>query len=219
MACIRLRRHLREDMCANLWLRPVLAGAVLCFLGGCQTIYEVKVDAINDPRAAKGVIYELRIKPPDPTGTDGNDVMRYVRAALAARGYVEAEKGVSAEQVVEVDYGVGPARLGYIYKPRDMLTIDLWGKEPPKGGAVPVELREKYLRVTARSTAPRSRNTPAPEVWSVHLVVEDEGKEFTPYLPALAAALVDYIGEHAAAEMILKIKEADALKSVQELTR
>lgn len=202
-----------------LWLRAVLAGAGLCFLGGCQTVYEVKVDAINDPQAAKGVIYELRIKPPASTETEGNDVIRCVRAALAARGYVEAGTGVSAEQIVEVDFGVGPARLGYIYKPRDMLTIDLWGKEPPKGGAVPVELREKYLRVTARSTAPRNRDTTAPEVWSVHLVVEDEGKEFTPYLPALAAALVDYIGEHAAAEMILKIKEADALKSVQQLTK
>lgn len=200
-------------------VRFLLLIALVGMWGGCQTVYEVKVDAINDPRASKGVAYRLKIAPSAASAVSAGEVEKCVRAALGARGYFEAAEGVPPEQVVEIEYGVGPARLAYIYKPRDMLTIDLWGKEPPKGGAVPVEVREKYLRVTARAVAPRDGKSPAPEVWSVHLGVDDEGKEFAPCLPALATALVDYVGEHADSEKTLRIKEGDARKSVRELTR
>jgi hypothetical protein len=200
---------------------PPRAFAVLLglFLAGCQAVHEVKVDAINDPAAGKGVAYRLEVKTPPAPAKANADVARYVRAALAARGYYEAPEGVLAEQVIVVEYGVGPARLAYVYKPRDMLTIDLWGKAPPKGGAVPVQVREKYLRLTARSVALPAAHGSASEAWSVNLVVEDEGKDYAEFLPALATVLAGYAGEHAAAETSVKIKEGDARRSIDALAR
>ncbi len=192
--------------------------AALLF-GGCQTIHEVKVDAIRDPRAGPPASYQLVVAAPtgDSPGLAAL-VERSVRAGLAARGCFAAPAGTLPDQIIAVSYGVGPARLAYVYKARDMLTIDLWGKIPPKGGAVPLEVREKYLRLSARAPAPAG-SAPAPELWSVHLVVEDEDKDFAASLPALATALLDYIGEHNAAETTMKIKEGDARRALRELTK
>jgi hypothetical protein len=199
-------------------LRPSFGLFWALILSGCQTVHEVKVDAINDRHTIKGVSYILETASVLPPGVESGEVARYVHAALTAHGYYQAPAGV-AEQSITVEYGVGPARLAYLYRPRDMLTIDLWGKEPPKGGAVPVEVREKYLRLTARAAASALAAGAAPEIWSVNLTVEDEARSFSPYLPALTTALLDYVGGHSPQEMVVKIKDRAARESTGVLLK
>lgn len=194
-------------------------------LAGCQTVHEVTVDAISDPAAVHGEAYRLNISrahgaPVDPVLHE--KLSDYIRAALATRGYYEAQGGVVPAVEIEVSYGVGPDQLRFRYKPRDMLAIDLWGKLPPKGGAVPIRVHEKFLKVTARSV-PRTSGGRAvergQEIWSVNITLEDESPELGPYVAALTTAFLDYVGRDAEEEERIKIKETHAQRAVEGLKK
>lgn len=201
-------------------LSPDLAGAgcallaAVLVLSGCRAPHRVKVDAISHPRKTPGSAYVLEVR--DPAIGFTPDVraraLAEVRSALTARGLYESPAGAQPDLIVQCEYGVGPGHMIIEYKPRNMLAIDYWGRLPPNGGATPVLVYDKYLKLTAREPAPKStprHNDPVPgeELWSVHLTIEDPRNELAPYLPVLATASVEYIAANPGAEVVLKLPQ------------
>lgn len=208
---------------------PAAAGlfalAVLLGISGCQGPHQVKVDAISHPRKVPGSAYVLDLR--DPVAGSAPEVraqaLAEIRAALAARGLYESPAGAQPDLLVQCEYGVGPGHMIIEYKPRDMLAIDYWGKLPPNGGATPVLVYDKFLKLTAREparaepsavppsrpasspTSPPSPLIPGEELWSVHLTIEDPRNELAPYLPVLATASVNYIAANPGAEIVVKL--------------
>lgn len=83
-------------------------------LSGCSSaVYDVKVDAIQNPEVATGFSYRIVDKDGARVAADPYHVeaMEVVRAALAGRGMYESIDPAEAEVEVIVDYGVGPQRI------------------------------------------------------------------------------------------------------------
>lgn len=85
-----------------------LAGGVL--LGsGCATSYDVKVDAITQPKPKEGTA-SYRIKNKNPAAEEDNlrykEATNYVRTALSGHGMYEAPDNVVPDVIVEIEYGV-----------------------------------------------------------------------------------------------------------------
>lgn len=98
-------------------------------------------------------------------------------------------------QVVEVDVK--------IFVPG---TVELRGMQEV---VQPVLVYEKYLKVSARENRESSEGRAAPEVWSVNVVAEDDSQELRRYMPVLASATADYIGQNTKAEKTITINEGD----------
>ncbi len=97
--------------------RSILAfGALLLLLlSGCNTTYEMEVDAISNPSITDAESYI--IIPRDPE-TDVNDLryketVDYIKTALSGKGLYEALDAEEADMVVEIDYGMEPPRQEY----------------------------------------------------------------------------------------------------------
>ena len=98
-------------------VRSILAfGALLLLLlSGCNTTYEMEVDAISNPSITDAESYI--IVPRDPE-TDVNDLryketVDYIKTALSGKGLYEALDAEEADMVVEIDYGMEPPRQEY----------------------------------------------------------------------------------------------------------
>ena len=84
----------------------------IALLSGCNTTYEMEVDAITNPAVSDAESYV--IVPRDPE-TDINDLryketVAYIKTALSGKGMYEALSAQDADMVVEVDYGMEPPR-------------------------------------------------------------------------------------------------------------
>ena len=69
-----------------------------------------------------------------------------------------------------------------------------------------VTIYEKYLKITARENKPASEGRPPAELWSIHASAEDESKDLRKYLPIMASATVDYIGQDSSSQKVVKVK-------------
>lgn len=97
-------------------IAQLLLGALLstAFVG-CNTTYEMEVDAISNPTITDAETYV--IVPRDPN-TDTNDLwykesVDYIKTALSAKGMYEALIAQDADMVIEIDYGMEPPRREY----------------------------------------------------------------------------------------------------------
>lgn len=102
---------------ASAVCRVLSAGAfaaLVAGLSGCaHQVYNVKIDAIQNPEVATGFSYRIVDKvagehSPDPRH---DEAVGAVRFALASRGLYEAPDPARAELEVSVEYGMGPQRL------------------------------------------------------------------------------------------------------------
>jgi hypothetical protein len=87
-----------------------LAGGM--FLGsGCATTYDVKVDAITQPKS-KDAATSYRIRNKNPTVEEDNlrykEATNYVKTALSGHGMYEAPADAVPDVIVEIEYGVEP---------------------------------------------------------------------------------------------------------------
>jgi hypothetical protein len=88
--------------------QAALAAAFCVLLGGCATNYEMKVDAISQPKAREVVSYNIKTKS-NATEADtlrAQEAAIFVKTALSGKGLYEAPDPDAAEMVVEVDYGI-----------------------------------------------------------------------------------------------------------------
>lgn len=183
----------------------VLAAALLA---GCSTVHEVTIDAISDKTRPLGASYHLEIN--DPTGGVDADLQRLavatIKDALAARGLYEVPPSVRPDMVIQADYRIGHGHVKIVNE-RNMDVLIGGGLPNPSSKAIVVY--DKTLDLTAREPAP----PPAPgsppknggELWSVKTKIVDTKQEMASYLPALAAAAIDYIGENPGRELILPV--------------
>lgn len=227
-------------MCARIFrCRAILLGIIFgttLLLGGCRTIYEVKIDAINDQTKPLGTSYRLEMY--DPTGSQEDKIAmqaeQFVRTALASRGMYEAPRSVRPDMVITAEYGMGPGQMKIVYTASHGTSMI---GPPTMGGstAKPVMVFEKFLRITARAPvdpgatqAPRPPQTGArpggnrparavrgEELWNVNVSIEDPKKDLGAVLEVLAAASIDHIGGNTGEEIYVKIESGSPEASVK----
>lgn len=166
------------------------------------------------------------------------EAAEFVKTALSGKGLYEAPSEELADMVVELDYGMGAprsklertsvpvyAQVGGGVRYDSVPVIDSRGNtsfrtvavyEPPRNELVGhdevmryVTIHEKYLKVTARENKPATEGRPPSELWSIHASAEDESKDIRRYLPVMASAMVDFIGQDSSNQTIVKVR-ADA---------
>jgi hypothetical protein len=166
------------------------------------------------------------------------EAAEFVRTALSGKGLYEAPSEDKADMIVELDYGMEAprskiervnvpiyAQVGGGVRYDSVAVVDSRGNtsyrtvavyEPPRSELIgyddmprQVTVYEKYLKITARENKAASEGRPPAELWSIHASAEDESKDLRKYLPVMAAATVDYIGQDSSNQKIVKVR-ADA---------
>lgn len=159
----------------------------------------------------------------------------YVRTALSGKGLYEAPSEEKADMIVELDYGMDAprskmerstvpiyAQVGGGVRYDSVPTTDARGNtsyrtvavyEAPRSELIGyddvprvVTIYEKYLKITARENKPAAEGRPPAELWSIHASAEDESKDIRKYLPIMAAATADYIGQDTSSQKTVKIR-------------
>lgn len=76
---------------------------------------------------------------------------------------------------------------------------------------IPIVINEKYLELTAKENTMASADgdTQGDELWSVVVRNEDENDDLREYLPIMASAATDYIGEDTGTETKIRLKSTD----------
>jgi hypothetical protein len=163
------------------------------------------------------------------------EAAEFVRTALSGKGLYEAPSEDNADMIVELDYGMDAprakmervsvpvyAQVGGGVRYDSVPVTDSRGNtsfrtvavyEPPRNELVGyddvprmVTIYEKYLKITARENAPASEGRPPAELWSIHASAEDESKDLRKYLPIMASATVDYIGQDSSSQKTVKVR-------------
>lgn len=163
----------------------------------------------------------------------------FVRTALSGKGLYEAPAADRADMVIELDYGMEAprskiervsvpvyAQVGGGVRYDSVPVTDSRGNtsyrtvavyQPPRSEVVGydevprmVTVYEKYLKITARENKPASEGRPPAELWSIHASTEDESKDLRKYLPIIASATVDFIGQDTSNQKTVRVKSDGA---------
>jgi hypothetical protein len=163
------------------------------------------------------------------------EAAEFVRTALSAKGLYEAATEDKADLIVDFEFGMetprtrvdqavspgpelsasgvryetipvtdGRGNLGY----RTMAVRDASGmsafEEPTRPRLVTVY--EKFLRLSAREARPSAEGKPPAELWSIQVTAEDESNDLRKYLPVMAAATVDYLGQDSTSQRVVRVR-------------
>ncbi len=163
------------------------------------------------------------------------EAAEYVKTALSGKGLYEAASEDKADMIVELDYGMDAprtkaervsvpvyAQVGGGVRYESVPVTDSRGNtsfrtvavyEPPRSELVSydnvvrqVSIYEKYLKITARENKAASEGRPPAELWSIHASAEDESKDLRKYLPIMASATIDYIGQDSSSQQVVKVR-------------
>jgi hypothetical protein len=163
------------------------------------------------------------------------EAAEFVRTALSGKGLYEAPSEDKADMIVELDYGMDAprakmervsvpvyAQIGGGVRYDSVPVTDSRGNtsfrtvavyDPPRNELVGyddmprmVTIYEKYLKITARENKAASEGRPPAELWSIHASAEDESKDLRKYLPIMASATVDYIGQDSSSQKVIKVR-------------
>jgi hypothetical protein len=163
------------------------------------------------------------------------EAAEFVRTALSGKGLYEAPSEDRADMIVELDYGMEAprskiervstpvyAQVGGGVRYDSVPVVDSKGNtsyrtvavyEAPKSELIGyddmprmVTIYEKYLKITARENKAASEGRPPSELWSIHASAEDESKDLRKYLPIMASATVDYIGQDSSTQKVVKVR-------------
>ena len=163
------------------------------------------------------------------------EASEFVKTALSGKGLYEAPSEDKADMIVELDYGMDAprskvervstpvyAQVGGGVRYDSIPVTDSRGNtsyrtvavyDPPRNELVGydemprlVTIYEKYLKITARENKAASEGRPPAELWSIHASAEDESKDLRKYLPIMASATVDYIGQDSSSQKIVKVR-------------
>ncbi len=166
------------------------------------------------------------------------EVAEYVKTSLSSKGLYEAPDLESADMVVDISYGIGEpqvdfktystpvyAQVGGGYRTVSSPVVGSDGKVrmvtttiyiPPRKEIigmeeqiVPITTYEKFLRMTSRENQDADESEGPVQVWSIYVKNKDESEDLRKYLPLMAAASVDYVGENTEQQQEVKIKDTD----------
>ena len=201
-----------------------LAGRGWCLLGlaaallgtGCQTVHQVTIDAISNPRKQIGESYQLEIL--DPSG--GVDVelqamaTSTIKDTLAARGLYEAPRGVKPDAIVTATYGVGQGHINIVTEQNTNLLLGPMLTTLPTTNTKAVVVFDKFIELSAREAVatpdPNRPGAPArkgEEMWNIKATIVDAKNTLAPYLAALGSSCIDYIGENPGRELHFKVED------------
>lgn len=181
---------------------------------------------------------KTKIPPAEADSLRVQEAAVFIKTALSGKGLYEAPNPDAADVIVNVDYGIEPpkirlerstvpvyAQTGGGVRYEQIPLVDAKGistsrtvaiYEPPRTEMVgyqevviPVNIYEKYIRISAHENKPAMEGKAPTELWSVHVKSEDESKDLRKYLPLLASASADYIGKETKVETTVKMKETD----------
>lgn len=221
-------------------LRPILLAATALFFAGCATTYHVEISALANPAlAATKRAYTFA-----STGAQGRqagdlqfqEVLRYVQAGLAERGFRPTGSAAENELNIFVDFGIGDpvsrtytfaspiyAELGGGYTSRTRQTTDAAGKTTTTTETVRVPGRyervgtdvstntittyRKHLRLSARLAEPGVSPERGREVWTVTAICDDQRADLRAALPLLAQALAPYAGADTGRAITIEFEE------------
>lgn len=163
------------------------------------------------------------------------EAAEFVKTALSGKGLYEAPSEEKADMIVELDFGMDSprskmervsvpvyAQVGGGVRYDSVPVTDARGNttfrtvavyEPPRSELIGyddvprmITMYEKYLKITARENKSANEGRPPSELWSIHASAEDESKDLRKYLPIMAAATVDYIGQDSSHQTVVKVK-------------
>lgn len=187
----------------------------LLLLGGCNVVHDVTIDAISDRRQPLGSSFHLQVS--DPSG--GVEVethalaVQSVRDALAARGLYEAPASARPDMVIEASYARGHGHINIVTERNTDVLLGVG--MTPAGNSRAVVVFDKTLELTARAPVPPGATQPGRELWSVKTKIVDPKQDLEPYLPALASAAIDYIGENPGRELVIPLDASQAAALLQ----
>lgn len=214
--------------------RPVKTTAKTVVTPSVPTPTEEAAAILKEP-----VSYRIRNKSTtEEDGLRHKEAVELVKTALSAKGLYEAPDPKSADMVVEVEYGMEKPRMKMVetsvpkyaqvgggIRYDQIVVTDARGNvttrtvpvyEAPRTELigyedvlVPVTVYEKYLRISARENKEAVEGRPPAEIWSVNVTNEDESGDLRKYLPLLASASADYIGQDSSTQKTVKIKPTD----------
>ncbi|OHE80078.1 MAG: hypothetical protein A3G75_06255 [Verrucomicrobia bacterium RIFCSPLOWO2_12_FULL_64_8] len=187
-------------------------------LSGCNTSFNVAVDAINHPRKPSGTSYRFTSNRPRP-GADTrihSIALAAVRTALEGRGLFEAPPEATPDMLLDVDYGMGrplPASggaPGAVFASRSGMLLG------GGGGGVQI-VREIFLKLSAREYLPRRAQPRGEELWDIHVSIDAAEAALDQGLPVLASAAIDYLGENSHIQVVVVLKRnAPDIKFIRE---
>jgi hypothetical protein len=195
-----------------------VAVALAFSCAGCATSYEVKVNSLRRPDFTQQEITSYTIRTRTQVGAEDRlrfqEAAQHIRTALSAKGLFEAPNADSADMVVELDYGLAPAR-----KKREAyqeLVLTESQAPPLRQGELapiadrpmlefedaerPVIVHEKQLSICGRQNRPPADGRPPQELFHVYVSIEDESRDIRGYLPVLASVAMDQIGRESGGE-------------------
>lgn len=192
-------------------------GLLAALLGaGCQTVHQVTVDAISNPRKQIGQSYEIEVI--DPSG--GVDVelqamaLATIKETLAARGLYEAPRGVKPDSIITYTYGVGQGHINIVTEQNTSLLLGPMLTTLPTTNSKAVVVFDKFIELSAREavTTPDPNRPGAParkgeEMWNIKASIVDTKNTLAPYLAALGSSCIDYIGENSGQELHFKVED------------
>jgi hypothetical protein len=209
-----------------VWLALGLLAALLG--SGCQTVHQVTIDAISNPRKQIGQSYDLEIL--DPSG--GVDVELQVMAVamikdtLAARGLYEAPRGVKPDSIITCTYGVGQGHINIVTVQNTELLLGPTMVTMPTSNSKAVVVFDKFVELSAREavTTPDPNRPGAParkgeEMWNIKATIVDTKNTLAPYLAALGSSCIDYIGENSGRELHFKVEDKVAKANLKQRSR
>jgi hypothetical protein len=187
------------------------------------------------PRDGQSYVLKARGAAASDDSLRAREATEFIRTALSGKGLYEAPTADRADMVIEVDYGVEAprskiervtvpiyAQVGGGVRYGTVSARDSQGNpvqrsvavyDPPRTEIVGydevprlVTVYEKYLRISARENRSSSEGRPPPEIWTIHASTEDESKDIRKYLPIMASATIDFVGEGATAEKTVKVR-------------
>lgn len=90
----------------------VLGAACALLFWGCNTTYEMEVDAIQNPTIQDADSYVIVPRDPEQDVNDlrYKETVSYIKTALSGKGMYEAIDAQEADMVIEIDYGMEPPR-------------------------------------------------------------------------------------------------------------
>jgi len=173
------------------------------------------------------------------TDLRAKEAAEWVKTALSGKGLYEAESMESADMIIELEYGMEEPRtkmstistpiyaevgggIRYIqvatrdksgnvtYKPvavREPTSREYVGEQE---SVIVQTVYEKYMRISARQN-PKDDETDGygAQVWSVYVTNEDERDDLRKYLPVMASAAIEFIGENSETQQEVRLKDTD----------
>jgi hypothetical protein len=163
------------------------------------------------------------------------EAAEFVKTALSGKGLYEAPSEEKADMIVELEYGMDAprskiervsvpvyAQVGGGVRYESVPVVDARGNtsfrtvavyDAPRNELIgyddmprQVTIYEKYLKITARENKAAAEGRPPSELWSIHASAEDESKDLRKYLPIMASATIDYIGQDSSNQQVVKVR-------------